>query len=1404
MNKKLAVAALAIGVLMISGLSSLIYAQGKPITFSAFGDIPYSNSEYALIQQYAVNHNLYSPSAFIVHVGDMLTGSCDESKYANLAQIMKGFTVPAYFVVGDNEYTDCDNPAQALVYWKKHFLNFEQNFCGAPAAEHQSIRSENFSFMWNGVLFVGINLVGASTIHDQNEWNIRMQDDADWVSQQFQAKVSQVRAAVIFAQTGNRTDVAPFTTQFRATAATFAKPVLYIHGDLHSFKFDQPWAEKNIVRIQVPLGAAEPPLEVTVTMNSNPPSAFAVKRNPWSSGTPFNMPPCVNAGSDQTIPLAATATLKGGATDDGDPTGNLTTMWSSVNGPGTVTFDNAQALTTISHFSTPGTYLLSLNANDGQLQKNDEVTIVVESTDPALAINDVSIIEGNSGTKAAVFTVSLAQSNGQPVTVDYQIVNGTATANDDYVANPTAGTLSFDGTTTQTIAVTINGDGIDEQQDETFFINLSNPINATITDNQGIGTIVNDDGPVPPAAPSDLSAIANNPTTVTLAWSDHAANEDGFKIERKVGGIFNQIGIVNADVVSYTDAGLNSNTTYSYRVRAYNFAGNSAYTNEVSVVTPGVSSLTVNTNGSGSVALDPAGGTYINGTVVTLIPQSGTGYRFSGWSGGLSGSNNPATLTMNGNKTVTATFIPVFTLTTNTVGSGTVRLDPSGNIHDAGAIVTLTATPAAGYRFSSWSGDLSGSSNPASLTMNSNKTVTAIFIPVFTLTTNAAGSGTVTLEPPGGVYGENTVVTLTATPEPGFQFDGWSVDLSGSSNPATMTMNAHKTVTASFTPIPIGVVHKATRIGGIADSPTVTTLGNLNGVSGHLYLAAISMRPKVSVLTVSGLGLHWKLVKSNCSGSNTTAIEVWMAQGTSSGSDAVTATFDGAPSTAVIAVSHYAGVPATDPIGNILMGNMNGADANGACSGGIDNSAYSFDLATTTNGAVVYGAAAIKTTTHTAGQGYTERAEVLQASSTATSGVAVQDKMFESSGTATVNGSFGAAIDWAVIALEIKPKQYILTANTIGSGSLMSNPAGSAYNPGTAVTLTATPAAGYQFSGWSGDLTGTANPATVTMYANKNVTATFTLLPPVQYALNVTTLGSGSVFLNPPGGVYNDGTVVTLSPQSGAGFQFSGWSGDLTGSINPATMTMSANKKVSATFAAVNGNLAKNCAVTASGTYSGKPPESVVDGSTSTYWRSGSTSKPVWLRVNLGATMTIGRVIVKWHKDYFAKKYEIQVSTDDVSWKTVYTATGKKGAQTFNFSPNTAQYVRLYFTKSNTSSYRVTEFEAYSGSTTTSKRSGEEITEMETAAPNEFELQQNYPNPFNPSTKIDFNLPQATHVTIKVYTINGVEIATLADDYYTAGAHEVIFKPKNLPSGAYFYVLRAGEVRRVRQLMLLK
>jgi hypothetical protein len=158
---------------------------------------------------------------------------------------------------------------------------------------------------------------------------------------------------------------------------------------------------------------------------------------------------------------------------------------------------------------------------------------------PGLSIDDVTLTEGNSGTVNAVFTVRLSTASGQTVSANFATVNGTATAGNDYVS--TNGTVSFaPGVTTQTIPVRVNGDVLNEP-DETFFINLSGAVNATVTDNQAVGTIVNDD-PLPTFFISDvtvtegdsgttdavfnvrLSAASGQNVTVNFATADGTAN----------------------------------------------------------------------------------------------------------------------------------------------------------------------------------------------------------------------------------------------------------------------------------------------------------------------------------------------------------------------------------------------------------------------------------------------------------------------------------------------------------------------------------------------------------------------------------------------------------------------------------------------------------------------------------------------------------------------------------------------------------------------------------------------------------------------------------------------------------------------------------------------------------------
>ncbi|MDZ7378601.1 MAG: T9SS type A sorting domain-containing protein [candidate division KSB1 bacterium] len=88
--------------------------------------------------------------------------------------------------------------------------------------------------------------------------------------------------------------------------------------------------------------------------------------------------------------------------------------------------------------------------------------------------------------------------------------------------------------------------------------------------------------------------------------------------------------------------------------------------------------------------------------------------------------------------------------------------------------------------------------------------------------------------------------------------------------------------------------------------------------------------------------------------------------------------------------------------------------------------------------------------------------------------------------------------------------------------------------------------------------------------------------------------------------------------------------------------------------------------------------------------------------------------------------------------------------------------------------------------------------------PKEFRLEQNYPNPFNPSTTICFALPEAAHVTLKLYDVLGREVVTLVDDRLAAGLHKVLFCPHELPSGVYFCRMTTNQSVFTRKLVLAR
>ncbi len=148
--------------------------------------------------------------------------------------------------------------------------------------------------------------------------------------------------------------------------------------------------------------------------------------------------------------------------------------------------------------------------------RNDDSPVV---TLPQLTVADVTVDEGNSGSKTMSFTVKLSAASASAVSVNYATANGTATAGSDYTA--TSGTLSFaPGVTEKTVSVTILGDTTFEP-DEAFVLNLTSPSGATVGRAQATGTIRNDDAqpaPLPTLSVSDISVAEGDSGTTAAVF----------------------------------------------------------------------------------------------------------------------------------------------------------------------------------------------------------------------------------------------------------------------------------------------------------------------------------------------------------------------------------------------------------------------------------------------------------------------------------------------------------------------------------------------------------------------------------------------------------------------------------------------------------------------------------------------------------------------------------------------------------------------------------------------------------------------------------------------------------------------------------------------------------------------
>ncbi len=285
--------------------------------------------------------------------------------------------------------------------------------------------------------------------------------------------------------------------------------------------------------------------------------------------------------------------------------------------------------------------------------------------------------------------------------------------------------------------------------------------------------------------------------------------------------------------------------------------------------------------------------TFTAATNVALTATAATGYQFSSWTG-CSSTTSSCTVNVNGNPTtVSAAFAVIppsgqFALTVTNGGNGKITSSPAGidcgttcsAPFNSGTQVTLTATPDSGYQFTGWSGACSGTAT-CTVTVDAAKSVTANFASTspgqFALTVTNGGNGKVTSSPAGidcgatcsASFDSGTAVALTATPDQGFQFAGWSGACSGT-DACSVTMSEARSVTASFAaagPGPYALTVGKRGSGSVTSSPA--------GIDcGGTCSASFDSDTLVTLTATPSTGWQFAGWSGACDGANTCTVSM--------------------------------------------------------------------------------------------------------------------------------------------------------------------------------------------------------------------------------------------------------------------------------------------------------------------------------------------------------------------------------------------------------------------------------------------------------------------------------------------------------------------------------------------------
>jgi len=557
--------------------------------------------------------------------------------------------------------------------------------------------------------------------------------------------------------------------------------------------------------------------------------------------------------------------------------------------------------------------------------------------------------------------------------------------------------------------------------------------------------------------------------------------------------------------------------------------------------------LSTNTVGQGSVSKSPDKSTYTHGEIVQLTAIPSTGWSFSSWSGDQDGSVNPASITMNSNKTITANFLInqySIAVSSSPSAGGTAS---GGGVYNHGQTVNLVASATMGYEFVNWTenGVQVSANTTYSFTATGNRTLVANFrLKIYTITATAGAGGSIT--PSGNVnvtHGSNQAFAIT--PNTGYDIEDVKVDGVSIGAVTNYTFN---NVVSNHT-IEVSFKLKAYAISATAN-PSAGGTASGGGVYNHgqtvNLIASANTGYEFVNWTENGVQVSANTTCSFTATGNRTLVVNFRLKtytitatagtgGSITPSENVNVTHGSNQTFSIAADSGY---EISDvKVDNVSVGKVSSYTFNNV----IANHSIqaSFSLLPPATYTVTFNVNDVSGPLQGANVSF--NGESLQTDSQGRavfSEVPVGNRAYTVSKTGYENstGSVNVDSDKSVNVFLTK-KTYTLSTNTVGQGSVSKSPDKSTYTHGEIVQLTAIPSTGWSFSSWSGDQDGSVNPASITMNSNKTITANFLIN---QYSIAVSSSPSAGGTAS-GGGVYNHGQTVNLVASANMGYEFVNW-----------------------------------------------------------------------------------------------------------------------------------------------------------------------------------------------------------------------------------------------------------------------